>query len=349
MHRRRTFSLSGLAVAAAVLVGSAGSAMAQTEVKSPTIDAIKQRGELVCGIDTGIPGFAFQDANGKWDGFDVSYCRALATAVLGDPDKVKYVGTTAKVRFTVLQSGEIDALIRDSTLTFTRDTQLGLAELTPTLITGQAFMVRKSLGVSSLKEMDGATICMVTGATLELNLADWSRNTGVKINSLLFEKTEEAFAAAEAGRCDGYTDDGGSVAAARSTMKNPADWIILEDIISKEPLGLHVREGDEKWGDLVKWTHFALLTAEEYGITQANVDDKKANATDPFVRRLLGLEGDFGLLLGVDNDWAYRAIKAVGNYGEIYDRYFGPNALGLPRGLNKLWTDGGLQYPYPFR
>jgi general L-amino acid transport system substrate-binding protein len=328
---------------------SGGHASAQTAVQSPTLDAIKQRGELACGIDTGIPGFAFQDANGKWQGFDVAYCRALATAVLGDPEKVKYIGTTAKVRFTVLQSGEIDVLIRDSTLTFSRDTQLGLSEVTPTLITGQAFMVRKDLGISELKQMEGATICMITGATLELNLADWSRNNGVQINSLLFERSEEAFAAAESGRCDGYTDDGGSVAAARSAMKQPADWVILPDIISKEPLGLHVREGDDKWEDIVRWMHFSLLTAEELGVTRANVDDMKANSTDPYVRRLLGVEGDFGQLLGVDNEWAYRAIKDAGNYGEIYDRYFGPDALGLPRGLNNLWTKGGLQYAWPYR
>jgi general L-amino acid transport system substrate-binding protein len=197
--------------------------------------------------------------------------------------------------------------------------------------------------------MEGATVCMLTGATLELNLADWGRANGVKINSLLFEKPEEAFAAAESGRCDGYTDDGGSVAAARSAMKVPSDWMILPDIISKEPLGLHVREGDEKWGDIVKWMHFSLLTAEELGVTQANVDEMKANSNDPYVRRLLGVEGDFGQLLGLDNEWAYRAIKDGGNYGEIYDRYFGPDALGLPRGLNNLWSKGGLQYALPYR
>jgi general L-amino acid transport system substrate-binding protein len=324
-------------------------AAAQDTVKSPTMDAIRQRGELACGVDTGIPGFAFQDNTGKWDGFDITYCRAIATAVLGDADKVRYVPTTAKVRFTVLQSGEIDVLIRDSTLTFTRNVQLNLAEIAPTLYTGQAFMVRKSLGVSALKEMDGATICMITGATLELNLADWNKKNGVEVKSLLFDRPDEAFAAAEAGRCDGYTDDGGSVAAARSAMKNPDDWMILPDIISKEPLGIHARQGDEDWSNLLKWVHFALLSAEELGVTQANVDEMKASATDPYVRRLLGLEGDFGTMLGVDNEWAYRAIKVGGNYGEIYDRYFGPKALGLPRGMNELWSNGGLQYALPLR
>lgn len=314
----------------------------------PTVGQIKQRGMLNCGVDSGIPGFAFQNNAGKWLGFDVDYCRAISAAVLGDSEKVKYVGTTAKVRFTVLQSGEIDVLIRDSTLTFTRDTQLGLAQVAVNFYAGQGFMVRKSLNVDTAAKLDGATICMVTGATLELNIADYARSKGTKIGSLLFERTEEAFAAAEAGRCDGYTDDTGSLAAARSTMKVPNDWVILPEVISKEPLGIHSRDGDDRWVDILKWMHHALLTAEEFGITQANVDQMKSSQ-DPFVRRLLGLEGDFGKLLGLDNEWAYRAIKAVGNYGEIYDRFFGPKALGLPRSQNNLWTNGGLQYALPFR
>ena len=314
----------------------------------PTVQAIKQRGQLVCGTDTGIPGFAFQDNAGAWKGFDVDYCRAAAAAVLGDSEKVKYIGTTAKVRFTVLQSGEIDLLVRNSTLTFTRDTQLGLTQVAVNFYAGQGFMVRKSLNVDSAAKLDGATMCMVTGATLELNIADYARSKGTKINSLLFERTEEAFAAAEAGRCDGYTDDTGSLAAARSTMKVPNDWVILPEVISKEPLGIHSRDGDDRWADILKWMHMALLTAEEFGITQANVDQMKSSQ-DPFVRRLLGLEGDFGKLLGLDNEWAYRAIKAVGNYGEIYDRFFGPKALGLPRSQNNLWMNGGLQYALPFR
>ncbi|MBL8700514.1 MAG: amino acid ABC transporter substrate-binding protein [Alphaproteobacteria bacterium] len=314
----------------------------------PTVAAIKQRGQLSCGVDSGIPGFAFQDNTGKWKGFDVDYCRAISAAVLGDSEKVKYIGTTAKVRFTVLQSGEIDVLIRDSTLTFTRDTQLGLSEVAVNFYAGQGFMVRKSLNVDTAAKLDGATMCMVTGATLELNIADYARSKNVKINSLLFERTEEAFAAAEAGRCDGYTDDTGSLAAAKSTMKVPNDWVILPEVISKEPLGIHSRDGDDRWVDILKWLHMALLTAEEMGVTQANVDQMKGSQ-DPFIRRLLGLEGDFGKLLGLDNEWAYRAIKAVGNYGEIYDRFFGPSALGLPRSQNNLWTKGGLQYALPFR
>lgn len=323
---------------------------AEAQVKSPTLDAVRKRGELVCGVDTGIPGFAFQDSAGKWNGLDVAYCRAIAAAALGNPDKVKYVGLTTKVRFTVLQSGEIDVLIRDSTMTFTRDTQLNLAEVAVNFYAGQAFMVKKALNVASAKGLNGATICMLTGATLELNIADYGAANGIKIESLLFEKPEEAFAAAEAGRCDGYTDDSGSVAAARSTMKVPDDWTILPEVISKEPLGIHAREGDEKWADILKWVHYALITAEEYGITKATVDQvKSGDPKDPAVRRLLGLEGGFGTQLGLDDAWSYNAIKAVGNYGEIYDTFFGPKALGLPRGLNNLWSKGGLQYALPFR
>ncbi|MGX5736753.1 amino acid ABC transporter substrate-binding protein [Bosea thiooxidans] len=324
-------------------------ATAQTlPAPGPTVEAIKKRGELVCGVDSGIPGFAYQDSSGAWKGFDVDYCQALAAAVLGDPKKVKYVGTTAKVRFTVLQSGEIDVLIRDSTLTFARDVGLGLTEVAVNFYAGQGFMVRKSLNVKAAAELNGATICMITGATLELNIADFARSKGTKIESLLFEKTEEAFAAAEAGRCDGYSDDTGSLAAARSTMKVPDDWMIMPEVISKEPLGIHVRDGDYRWSDIVFWVDTALKTAEEFGITKANIDEKK-KSEDPFVRRLLGLEGDFGKQLGIDNEAFYKAIKAVGNYGEIYDTHFGPKALGLPRGLNNLWSQGGLHYPLPFR
>jgi general L-amino acid transport system substrate-binding protein len=348
-----TRTLGRLAAAVAALgVGSlawSGPAAAQEGAKSPTVDAVKKRGELVCGVDTGIPGFAFQDNAGRWQGFDIAYCRAIAAAVLGDGDKVRFVPTTAKVRFTVLQSGEIDVLIRDSTLTFSRDVQLGLSEVAVTLYAGQGFMVRKSLGVGSLKDLTGATICMLTGATLELNLADYNKRNGTDVHSLLFDKVDEAFQAAESGRCDGYSDDSGSVAAARSTMKNPADWVILPELISKEPLGIHSRDGDEAWNQILRWTHYALLSAEEYGVTQANVDEQKKSATDPAVRRLLGIEGGFGKLLGLDDDWAYREIKLAGNYGELYDHYFGPKALDLPRGLNKLYRDGGIQYALPFR
>src|SRR5260370_3625656 len=289
MMLRQVTRLMTCCAVVAGMVGFAGASRAQ-EVKSATLDAIKKRGELICGVDTGIPGFAFQDSAGKWAGLDVAYCRALATAVLGSADKVKYVGTTTKVRFSVLQSGEIDVLIRDSTLTLTRNTQLGLSTVTVNFFTGQAFMVRKALNVAHVKELNGATVCVLTGTTLELNIADYGRANNIKINTLLFEKPEEAFAAAEAGRCDGYTDDGGSVAAARSAMKKPDDWVILPELISREFLGALVRQGDERRSILRKWVHFALLEGEGLGITKANVDQIKAGTKDPETRGFLGLE-----------------------------------------------------------
>lgn len=332
-------------IAAALFAVLAAPAMAQ-DVKSPTMDAIKKRGQLICGVDTGIPGYAFQDSKGAWQGLDIAYCRAIADALLGSPDKVKYIGTTSKVRFSVLQSGEIDVLIRDSEHTFIRNTQLGLDEPATNFYTAQTFMVRKSLNVAHTKDLNGATICLLTGTTLETNIADYNRANNIKINTLLFDKPEEAFAAADAGRCDGYTDDGGSVAAARSTMKKPDDWMFLPETIGGlQPLGSFTRMGDDAWTRLVKWVHYAMVAAEVFDVNKANVDQVKANSKDPETRRMLGAEGDFGKLLGVDNAWAYRIIKDVGNYGENYDAYFGAKGLGLPRGLNNLWLNGGLMYP----
>ncbi len=346
MRWLNTQFIAGVVVCAASIAGVAV-ARAQ-DVQSPTLDAVKKRGQLVCGVDSGIPGYAFQDSSGKWQGLNVSLCRALATAILGDPDKVKYVGLTSQVRFTVLKSGEIDVLIRNSEHTFVRNTQLGLAEPVTNFYTGQGFMVRKSLNVTSVKGLDGATICVETGTTLEKNIADFNQINHTKIGTLLFERPEQAFAAAEAGRCDGYTDDAGSVAAARSSMKNPSDWTILEETISRSVLGPYTRQGDERWTILVKWTHYAMLEGEVLGLTRANVTDAKKTATDPSMRKFLGLEGGFGKMLGVDDDWSFRIIRDVGNYGEIYDTYFGPKGLGLPRGMNNLWNHGGLQIPPPW-
>ena len=334
MLRRGTTRLLAGGAVALIMGGMAQAQLAPPP--GPTAEAIKKRGMLNCGIDTGVPGFAAQDASGKWRGIDIDYCRALAAAVLGDPEKIKYVPTTAAARFTVLQSGEIDVLIRDSTLTFTRSTVLGLDQVAVNFYAGQGFLVKKSLGVSKAADLQGATMCMVTGATLELNIADFARSTGAKIESLLFDKTEEAIAAMEAGRCDGYTDDTGSLAGMRSTLKVPADWVVLPEVISKEPLGIHIRSGDARWQKIVFWLDTALKTAEEFGVTQANADQLKTTSKDPFVLRLLGVEGDFGKALGLDNDWALKAIKVSGNYGEMYERYFGPKALDLPRGLNNL-------------
>lgn len=330
-------------------VFSGGVALAQlAPPPGPTVEAIKRRGTLNCGIDTGVPGFAAQDASGTWKGIDIDYCRALAVAVLGDASKIKYTPTTAAARFTVLQSGEIDVLIRDSTLTFTRSTALGLDQVAVNFYAGQGFLVRKALGVSKAADLQGATICTVTGATLELNIADFARSTGAKIGTLLFDKAEEAIAAMEAGRCDGYTDDSGSLAGMRSTLKVPNDWMVLPELISKEPLGIHIRSGDPRWQKIVFWVDTMLKSAEEFGVTQANADQMKSSK-DPFVLRLLGVEGDFGKMLGLDNDFFLKAVKTVGNYGEMYDRHFGPKALDLPRGLNNLWNKGGMHYTLPLR
>ena len=340
---------AGWIAAIASLLLTAGVVRAQTiPVPGPTVEAIKKRGQLACGVDTGIPGFAFQDSSGAWHGFDVGYCRAIAAAVLGDPAKVRYVPTTTPTRFTVLQSGEIDVLIRDSTLTMTRNLQLHLAQVAINFYAGQGFLVSKKLGVAKITDLNGATICTLTGATLELNIADFARANGTKIGTLLFDKSDEAIAAMESGRCDGYTDDTGSLAAVRSTLKSPADWVVLEGVISKEPLGMHARAGDINWVNILFWVDAALKSAEEYGVTKANIDEKKAG-TDPVIKRLLGAEGGFGEMMGLDNAWSYRAIKASGNYGELYDEFFGPKALDLARGQNKLYKDGGLIYPLPFR
>jgi general L-amino acid transport system substrate-binding protein len=335
------------AAAGAVLAGLFGLAApvpARAEVNSPTLDAVKKRGELICGIDTGIPGYAYQNAAGEWEGLDVAYCRAIADAILGLPTKVKFIGTTSKVRFSVLKSGEIDVLIRDSEHSFKRNTDLGLDEPAVNFFTGQTFMVRKSLGVGHLKELNGATICVLTGTTLETNIADYNRANNIKINTLLFERPEEAFAAADAGRCDGYTDDGGSVAAARSTMKKPDDWMFIPETIGGlQPLGSFTRQGDEAWTRLVKWVHYAMLEAEVLGITRANAEQMAKDPKDPDVRRFFGVEGDFGKLLGVDNGWASRIAKDIGSYGEVYEATFGAKGLGLPRGMNSLFDHGGLQ------
>jgi general L-amino acid transport system substrate-binding protein len=331
---------AGLAAAAVTL--SLGAAQAQQA--SATLDAVKKRGQLICGVDTGIPGYAYQDSSGEYQGLDIAYCRAIADAVLGDPKKVKFIGLTSKERFSVLKSGEIDVLIRDSEHSFYRNTTLGLDEPAVNFFTGQTFMVRKSLNVGHLKELNGATICVLTGTTLETNIADYNRANGIQIKTLLFEKPEEAFAAADAGRCDGYTDDGGSVAAARSTMKKPDDWIFIPETIGGlQPIGSLTRQGDEAWTRLVKWVHYAMLEAEVLGLTKANADEKSKNPTDPDVRRFFGLEADFGKALGVDNEWAKRILKDVGNYGEVYEATFGAKGLGLPRGMNNLYDKGGLQ------
>jgi len=316
------------------------------------LDAIKKRGELICGVNTGLAGFSAADSQGRWTGMDVDVCRAVAAAVLGDPNKVRFSPLTAQQRFTALQSGEIDLLARNTTWTLTRDASLGLSFVGVNFYDGQAFMVPKSLNVKSAKQLKGATVCVQSGTTTELNLTDFSRANNLQLRPVVFEKVEAATAAYVAGRCQAYTTDASGLASIRSKeVPKPDDHVILPELISKEPLGPAVRQGDSEFFNIVKWVGFALLEAEEYGVTQANVDQQKASSTNPNVRRLLGAGNeDTGKLLGLDKDWAFRAIKAVGNYGEQFERHVGPKTpIGLPRGNNELWTNGGLMYAPPVR
>ena len=334
-------------LAIAGVLGAARIAAAQNEISSPTLDAVKKRGVLACGIDTGVPGYAFQDAAGNWKGLDVSLCHAIAAAIFGDPTKVKFLPQTAQVRFQVLKSGEIDVLIRDSEMTLLRAGQLGLMEPAMNFYAGQSFLVSKKLGVQHVKDLNGATICLISGTTLETNIANYNRANNIQIKTLLFNRFDQAIAAVEAGRCDGYTDDGGSCAAARSNMKKPSDWVILPETIARQPMGPYTRQGDDRWTNIVAWTHYAMLEGEVLGITQANIDQVKATTKDPQTRLFLGLEGNLGKGLGLENDFAYQVIKGVGNYGEVYEAYFGsgPHGLGLARGLNNLYSNGGVMMP----
>ena len=316
-----------------------------------TMDDVKARGKLNCGVTTGLTGFAAPDANGVWQGFDVAVCRAVAAAVLGDPMAVEFVPTTGQTRFTALASGEIDLLARNTTWTFSRDTDLKFEFVGVNYYDGQGFMVPKSLGVSSAKELDGATVCIQTGTTTELNLADFFRANNISYEPVPIETNAEAQQQYLAGACDVYTTDASGLAATRATFEAPGDHVILPEIISKEPLGPLVRHGDNDWGDVARWTLNALIAAEEMGITSANIADLAAAPTNnPEINRILGTEGELGKMIGLDNQWAVRAISASGNYGEIFEKNIGENTpIGLSRGLNAQWTDGGLLYSPPFR
>ena len=338
--------LSSLALAGALVVAGFGMAEA-----SPTLEAVKKNGFVRCGVNGGgLPGFATVDDQGNWSGFDVDYCKAVAAAIFGDTSKVKYVPLSAKERFTALQSGEIDVLIRNTTWTLTRDTALGLDFVGVNYYDGQGFMVNKSLGVKSALALDGASVCVQTGTTTERNLADYFRKHNMKYEPVVFENANEAIAAFQAGRCDVFTTDRSGLYAERTRFDNPDEWVILPEVISKEPLGPVVRHGDNEWGDIVRWVFYATIEAEEYGVTSANVDEMREKSTDPTIRRLLGVEDEFGKYLGLPQDWAYQVIKQVGNYGEIFERNLGTNTpLKIERGINDLWTRGGLQYAMPFR
>ncbi|MDS9466388.1 amino acid ABC transporter substrate-binding protein [Paracoccus sp. MBLB3053] len=315
-----------------------------------TLKEVKARGVLNCGVNTGLVGFAAPDANGNWTGFDVAVCKAVAAAVLGDATKVKYVPTTGQTRFTALSSGEIDMLSRNSTWTFQRDTDLKLDFVGVNYYDGQGFMVRKDLNVSSAKELDGATICIQTGTTTELNLADYFKANGMTYQPVNIDSNAEGEQQYMAGACDAYTTDASGLAATRAAFADPENHIILPEIISKEPLGPAVRHGDNNWGDVVRWTLYALIAAEEYGVTSANIDELAKSSQNPEVQRLLGTTDDLGTMMGLDAEWAKRAIKAGGNYGEIFAATIGEQTpIGLARGLNAQWTQGGLLYAIPFR
>src|SRR5262249_5903419 len=319
-------------------------------VLADTLSDVQGRGSLNCGTSTDLAGFATPDNQGNWTGLDVDMCRAIAAAVLGDAKKIKFVPLGTKERFTTLQSGEIDVLVRTSTWTFSRDTELGLDFAAVDYYDGQGFLVRNELGVKSVKELSGATICVQTGTTTEKNLADYFRANNMELKSVVFETNEQTRGAYDEGRCDAYTGDASGLAADRTQLKNPSDNVIPPEIISKEPLGPVVRHGDNRWYDIVRWSFYAMLIAEEKGITQANVDDVKAKSDDPEIRRLFGAEDQMGKMTGLSNDWAYNIIKQVGNYGESFERNVGQKTpLGLARGLNDLWNNGGLQYAPPIR
>jgi general L-amino acid transport system substrate-binding protein len=315
-----------------------------------TLDTIRSRGQIVCGVNTGLAGFAAADSNGKWSGLDVDVCRAIAAAVLADPEKVKYVPLTNLQRFTALQSGEIDVLSRNTTFTLTRDASLGLSMTAVTYHDGQGFMVPTKSGITSGKQLKNQTVCVQAGTTTEKNLADYSRANGLNIKPVVFEKLEAATGAYFSGRCIAYTTDASALASIRNKeAKTPAEHVVLPELISKEPLGPMVRRGDDEWFAIVKWVINGLQEAEEYGVMQSNVE-QMASSTDPVVQRMLGTSEDSGKLLGLDKAWLGNAIKATGNYGEIFERHVGPKSLlGLPRGINNLWSKGGVVYPIPIR
>ncbi len=343
----RKSNLKTLAVVAAAL----GTLAALPAHAGKTLDGIKARGQVVCGVNTGLAGFSAADSSGQWSGLDVDVCRALAAATLGNADKVKYVPLNAQQRFTALQSGEVDVLSRNTTFTLTRDASLGMHNTAVTYYDGQGFMVPVKSKIKSAKQLKGQTVCVQSGTTTEKNLTDYSKANGLNIKPVVFEKLEAAENAYFTGRCIAYTTDASGLASTRNKVaKDPKEHIILPELISKEPLGPMVRRGDDEWFAIVKWTIYGLLEAEEYGITQANVDALKTTSKDPVVQRILGTTEDTGKLLGLSKDWMGNAIKATGNYGEIFERNVGPKSpLGLPRGVNNQWNKGGLMYAYPVR
>ena len=339
MRLKSTLIASAAVIAMGVVSGA----------QAGTLEDVQSRGTLRCVVSTGIAGFAQPDANGVWGGFDIDFCRATAAAVLGDASKIEAVTSTGKTRFTKLNAGEGDVLWRNTTITFSRDVGVKLRFHGVNYYDGQGFMVNKSLGISSAKELDGASVCIQTGTTTELNLADYFSSNGMKYEPVTIETNDEARQNYEANRCDVYTTDASGLASTRSALPNPDAHMVLPEIISKEPLGPATRHGDDQWSDIITWVLNATITAEELGVTSANVDQQKSS-NNPEVRRLLGVDGSQGSELGLSNDWAYQIIKQIGNYGEIFERNIGVNTpLGIARGLNALWTVGGFIYAPPSR
>lgn len=329
---------------ATLSLGTAASASAAT------LDEVKERGELHCGVNVGLAGFSSSDEDGTWQGLDVETCRAVSSAIFGDPEKVAFTPLTAKERFTALQSGEIDVLSRNTTWTATRDNSLGLNFTATTFYDGQGFMVDKELGIESLKDLNGASICIQSGTTHELNLADYFPSRNIDINTVTFDTPDQTAQGFASGRCDVLTSDTSQLSALRLQLPEPDSVEILTELISKEPLGPVVRQGDDQWFDIVKWTIFAMINAEELGVNSGNVDEMKKNPPNPRVARLLGVDGTYGEQLGLSNDWAYNIISQVGNYGEVFADTVGENSpLGISRGMNALWNEGGILYAPPVR
>jgi len=337
-------SLAALAVAAGLFMTTGVQA-----ASGDTLAQVLKRGQLQCGVSDGLPGFSNPNAKGVWEGMDVDMCRGVAAAVFGDASKVKYVPLNAKERFTALQSGEVDMLSRNTTWTMSRDATLGLTFTSTNYYDGQGFLVKKGLGVKSAKELDGAAVCIQAGTTTELNLADYFRVLGLKFTPVVFDTSDQTVKGFESGRCDVLTSDQSQLYALRIKLAQPDEALVLPEVISKEPLGPVVRQGDDQWETLVKWTLFAMVNAEELGVTSQNVDEmKKSNNAD--VRRLLGLEEPSGTVLGVKADWGYQIVKQVGNYGEVFDRNVGAGSpLKIARGINALWNQGGFMYAPPIR
>jgi general L-amino acid transport system substrate-binding protein len=330
------------------LAGAALGCLAAFSASAGTLDQVKARGQLICGVHPGLAGFGLPDDQGNYKGLDIDLCRAVAAAIFNDPTKVRFLAVNAKDRPTILASGEIDVLSRSTTWTMSRELG-GMFWAGTNYYDGQGFIVRKSLGVDSALKLDGASVCVQQGTTTELNLADYFRANNMKLEPVVFATDEEATKAYDSGRCDAYTTDSSGLYAERLQMTNPDDHVVLPEIISKEPLGPAVRKDDIQWFEIVQWTQYALVTAEELGVTQANVDEM-LKSENPNIRRLLGVEGNFGQMMGLTKDWAYRIVKAVGNYGESFDRNVGMGSpIKIKRGLNALWSKGGLQYAPPIR